>query len=85
MKFGNVERDLIVSMTLRGLLCFCQAQPRLQVKLSLKAELALFSFDPALIQHFWLNSGQVSLKEHSRTNLEDNLNVFRQIEANMKS
>ena len=26
---------------------FCQAQPKLQVKLSLKAELALFSFDPA--------------------------------------
>ena len=26
---------------------YCQAQPKLQVKLSLKAELALFSFDPA--------------------------------------
>ena len=26
---------------------FCQAQPQLQVKLSLKAELALFSFNPA--------------------------------------
>ena len=26
---------------------FCQAQPKLQVKLSLKAELALFPLDPA--------------------------------------
>ena len=30
---------------------FCQAQPKLQVKLSLKAELALFSFDPATHPH----------------------------------
>jgi len=35
---------------LEGLFVFkdnCQAQPKLQFKLSLKAELALFSFDPA--------------------------------------
>ena len=30
-----------------GYRIFCQAQPKLQIKLTLKAELALFSFDPA--------------------------------------
>ena len=30
---------------------YCQAQPKLQVKQSLKAELALFPFDPATPTH----------------------------------
>jgi hypothetical protein len=44
-------------------LCFCQAQPKLQVKLSLKAELALFSFDPATPE-IAENSHDISYREN---------------------
>ena len=55
---------------------YCQAQPKLQVKLSLKAELTLISISSAthtpgkfIFQHFSVNVDQVCSQE-----LEDNLN-----------
>ena len=62
---------------------YCQAQPQLQVKLNLKAELVLFSIKPApppphhsqpgkfISQQFSVNVDQVSSQE-----LEDDLNLL---------
>ena len=68
---------------------FCQAQPKLQVKHSLKAKLALFSINPAtptphlgkfIFQHFSVNVEQViSLKIEDdliSLEMEDDLNSF---------
>jgi hypothetical protein len=67
-------------------LCIAKLSPQLQVKLCLKAELALFLLNPAtttphhhphirpgkfIFQHFSVNVDQVSLQE-----LEDDLNSF---------
>jgi hypothetical protein len=61
---------------------YCQAQPQLQVKHSLKAELALFSLNPAtptlhprpgkfIFQHLSVNVDHVSLQK-----LEDDPNTL---------
>ena len=50
---------------------YCQAQPKLQVKLSLKAELALFLFPPAPAYPPARSSGIVV-----KPKMEDDLNIF---------
>ena len=42
---------IIYKYACQAQLNYCQAQPKLQVKHSLKAELALFLFDPATHPH----------------------------------
>ena len=43
----SVRHIIVLCVILLKAIFYCQAQPQLQVKFSLKAELALFSFDPA--------------------------------------
>ena len=61
VKWGQAVNDNLSSIEIDDILedictsqittSYCQAQPKLQVKLSLNAELALFSFDPATHPH----------------------------------
>ena len=47
VNISSVEQLISVLVCILGITLYCQAQPKRQVKLRLKAELALFPLDPA--------------------------------------
>ena len=56
----------VCSVTARHTIYFCQAQPKLQVKQSLKAELALILFPPATARPPVRNSTEKAGSEHNK-------------------
>mgnify|MGYP001406764270 CR=1 FL=1 len=90
----SLESSNLLSLFLT-FVSFCQAQSQLQVKLSLKTELALISINPApthpptpnsthpgkfIFQHFSVNDGQVSLQKYVRTQSARQRQFLMQIE-----